>query len=159
MASDLEWDPTGRFVVTGSSYWVHRADNCFWFWTFQGRLIRKVNMEGFCQLLWRPRPPSLLPEDKVKEIKRNLKKYSPQFEMKDRMAQSKVSEEILQKRRKLKNDFQEWRDRKEQELKDSAALRSTLREGREELEAEGFEEETIEFFTKEEIIPLSNEDQ
>lgn len=116
-------------------------------------------MEGFCQLLWRPRPASLLPEDKVKEIKRNLKKYSPQFEMKDRMAQSKVSEEILQKRRKLKNDFQEWRDRKEQEFKDSAALRSTLREGREELEAEGFEEETIEFFTKEEITPLSNEDQ
>lgn len=25
MATDLEWDPTGRYVVTGSSYWIHRV--------------------------------------------------------------------------------------------------------------------------------------
>lgn len=113
-------------------------------------------MEGFCQLLWRPRPPTLLPEDKIREIKRNLKKYSPQFEMRDRMAMSKVSEEILEKRKTLMEKFNAYRQKKEQEWLEAAKLRSQLREGRDESKAEGVEEETIEFFTKEEVIAVSD---
>lgn len=112
-------------------------------------------MEGFCQLLWRPRPPTLLSEEKIKDIKRNLKKYSPQFEMKDRMAMSKVSEEILEKRRTLMSEFSAWRAEKERKWQEAASIRSELRDGRDENRSEGVEEETIEFFTKEEVIPLS----
>lgn len=151
MATDVEWDPTGRFVVTSNSFWVHRADNSFWFWTFQGRLIRKVTMEGFCQLLWRPRPPCLLSAEKLKEIQKNLKKYSGQFEMKDRMAMSRVSEEILAKRKELMAEFKAYRDRRQQEFRASQAKRAKLREGHSDLSAEAVEEETIEFFTKEEV--------
>ncbi len=25
MATDVEWDPTGRFVVTGVSWWSHKV--------------------------------------------------------------------------------------------------------------------------------------
>lgn len=98
MASDVEWDPTGRFVVTSVSWWSHKVkfdmftsliclsslgffslftphtfyllclqvDNAYWLWTFQGRLLQKNNKDRFCQLLWRPRPPTLLSQDQIK---------------------------------------------------------------------------------------------
>ena len=111
-------------------------------------------MDGFCQLLWRPRPPTLLSEEKIREIKRNLKKYSPQFEMKDRMAMSKVSEEILNKRKELMSKFRAYREEKEQQWQESLAKRMKLRDGRGGLENEDVEEETIEFFTKEEAFTI-----
>lgn len=109
-------------------------------------------MEGFCQLLWRPRPPTLLSEEKIKEIRKNLKKYSPQFEMKDRMAMTKVSEEILAKRRSLMESFTSYRSRRESDWIQTQAKRQKLRDGRDDLSAEEVEEETIEFFTKEDKI-------
>ena len=66
MATDVEWDPTGRFVCTGVSYWGHKVDNAFWMWNFQGKLIHKHPLDRFCQLLWRPRPPTLLSADVIK---------------------------------------------------------------------------------------------
>jgi len=66
MASDVEWDPTGRYVVTSVSWWSHKVDNAYWLWTFQGRLLQKNNKDRFCQLLWRPRPPTLLSQDQIK---------------------------------------------------------------------------------------------
>lgn len=41
-------------------------DNAYWLWTFQGRLLQKNSKDRFCQLLWRPRPPTLLGQDQVK---------------------------------------------------------------------------------------------
>lgn len=110
MASDVEWDPTGRYVVTSVSWWSHKVmppsppvevgtstrtwftcqkftwssllhrrvlrpaqvDNAYWLWTFQGRLLQKNNKDRFCQLLWRPRPPSLLSADQIKVKKGRL---------------------------------------------------------------------------------------
>lgn len=56
----------GRYVATAVSWWGHKVDNAFWLWNFQGKLLYKQPMEKFCQLLWRPRTPSLLSKDKVK---------------------------------------------------------------------------------------------
>ena len=66
MATDVEWDPTGRYVSTAVSWWGHKVDNGFWLWNFQGKLLHKQPMDKFCQLLWRPRPPSLLSKDMIK---------------------------------------------------------------------------------------------
>lgn len=43
-------------------------DNAYWLWTFQGRLLQKNNKDRFCQLLWRPRPATLLSEDQIKVV-------------------------------------------------------------------------------------------
>lgn len=43
-----------------------QVDNAYWLWTFQGRLLQKNNKDRFCQLLWRPRPPTLLSQDQIK---------------------------------------------------------------------------------------------
>jgi len=42
------------------------VDNAYWLWTFQGRLLQKNNKDRFCQLLWRPRPPTLLNIEETK---------------------------------------------------------------------------------------------
>jgi len=158
MATDVEWDPTGRYVVTGVSWWAHKVDNAYWVWSFQGRLIRKHNLEKFCQLLWRPRPATLLSDDKIREIKKNLKKYSAQFEIKDRMALSKVSKDILEKRKKLQADFYAYRQKREEEFKATKEQRLALRDEESiENQNDNVEEETVEFFVKEDIIVLDED--
>jgi translation initiation factor 3 subunit B len=66
-------------------------DTGYWMWSFQGKIIRRTNSNTFCDFKWRPRPPSLLPESRLKEIRKNLKKYTLQFEQKDRIRLTKAS--------------------------------------------------------------------
>ena len=68
MATDVEWDPTGRYVATSVSWWGHKVDNAYWLWNFQGKLLYKQPLDRFCQLQWRPRPPSLLSDDHLKVV-------------------------------------------------------------------------------------------
>jgi len=90
-ASDVEWDPTGRYVVTVCSFWKAKVDTGYWVWSFQGKILKRNTQPGFCQLLWRPRPPTLLSQAQMDEIMKNLRKYSSQFESKDRVRSSRAS--------------------------------------------------------------------
>lgn len=160
MASDVEWDPTGRYVVTSVSWWSHKVDNAYWLWTFQGRLLQKNNKDRFCQLLWRPCPPTLLGQEQIKAIKKDLKKYSKIFEQKDRLSQSKASKELVDKRRLMMEEYSRYKDSAIQLYNQQRELRLELRGGvdTDELDSnvEDWEEETIEFFISEEIIPLGD---
>ena len=60
MAGELEWDPSGRYVVSSVSFWRHQNDTGFYVWSFQGKLLQRVLRDKFYQILWRPRPPTLL---------------------------------------------------------------------------------------------------
>ena len=42
-ATDVEWDPTGRYVVTYVSHWIRSNDNEYQVWSFLGRRLRKEN--------------------------------------------------------------------------------------------------------------------
>jgi translation initiation factor 3 subunit B len=137
------------------------VDNAYWLWSFQGRLIRKHTLDRFCQLLWRPRPPTQLSEEKIKEIRKNLKNYSSQFDIKDRMALSKVSKDLLEKRKTLINEFQTYRQRNETLHNKTKQKRIELRNADTDnidLQNNEIEEETVEFFVKEEIIQLEDDD-
>ncbi|XP_026678684.1 eukaryotic translation initiation factor 3 subunit B-like [Diaphorina citri] len=90
-ATDVEWDPTGRYVMSGVSLWKTKADTGYWQWSFQGKIIKRFNSPTFCQLRWRPRPASLLSKEQVDKIKKSLKKYTPAFEAKDRQRMNKAS--------------------------------------------------------------------
>jgi translation initiation factor 3 subunit B len=111
-AFQCEWDPTGRYVATGLSAYKVKDDHSYYIWSFQGRILRRVTIKSFLQLFWRPRPPTLLPDAQQKEIKKNLKKYYPQFEAKDRMRQTRASKELLEKRAKLRDEFMEYRQKR-----------------------------------------------
>ena len=38
MCTDIEWDPTGRFVATAVNH-MHQMENGFNLWTFNGHLV------------------------------------------------------------------------------------------------------------------------
>ena len=80
MATDVEWDPTGRYVTTAVTS-VHQMENGFHVWTFNGKLLYKYVCDNkFYQFLWRPRAPSLLSKEAEADIVKNLKKYSKRFD-------------------------------------------------------------------------------
>ena len=77
--------------MTGVSWWGHKVDNAYWMWSFQGRILKRYQVERFCQFLWRPRPPTLLTKKQIQQIKKNLKtKYTPEFDQEDIMSTTKV---------------------------------------------------------------------
>jgi len=105
MCTDVEWDPTGRYVMTGVSWWGHKVDNAYWLWNFQGKILNRSSEEKFCQLVWRPRPPTLLSKEQLKDIKKNLKKY----DAKDKMRLFRASKALVEKRKVMMDAFQEYR--------------------------------------------------
>lgn len=163
MATDVEWDPTGRYFMTGVSWWAHKVDNGFFIWSFQGKILQRHPIDQFCHFLWRPRPPSLLDEKAVKEVKKDLKKYQKVFEIKDRMSQTKASKELIEKRRALYNEFAEFRSRHQITFQEYKEFRVELREGvdTDSLESayDEIDEETIEFFVREEIEIIDDKEE
>ena len=55
-------------------------ENGYNLWTSHGRQLDHKRYDKLHQLLWRPRPPSLLSEAKEKEIRKNLRDYSRKYE-------------------------------------------------------------------------------
>ena len=107
---------------------------------------------------WRPRPPSLLAKDQVKEIKKNLKRYSDQFNAKDKMRQSKASKELVAKRQAMMEEYSAYRAKKTKEFDDLLSTRLELRGGvdPDDHSGEAFEEETVEFLVKEESTVMQD---
>lgn len=56
-----------------------------------GSKVFEASLEGFIQFQWRPRPPTLLRDKDIKDIKKNMKSYTRDFEIKDKLSQSKAS--------------------------------------------------------------------
>lgn len=154
MATDIEWDPTGRYVMTGVSWWAHKVDNGYFIWSFQGRILQRHPLDQFCHFVWRPRPKSLLTKEDIQRIKLNLKRYQKEFEIKDRMSQTKASKEMIEKRRSLFNEFSQFREKHHRIFHETKQQRLDLREGidTDSLESayDEIDEETVEFFIREE---------
>ena len=49
----VEWDPTGRYVVTYVSHWIRSNDNEYQVWSFLGRRLRKESKVIFLALYCR----------------------------------------------------------------------------------------------------------
>lgn len=157
-ASQVEWDPTGRYVVSSSSAWSNKMDTGYWVWSFQGKVIRRNNSNTFWEFKWRPRPPTLLSEKQLKDIKKNLKKYTVQFEQKDRIRLTKASKDVVEKRQKLWRDFQEYREKRIEEWKEQKEERLQLRHHIDtddvNNDSHNHEEEIVEFIVKEEVTVI-----
>eukprot|EP01136_Pigoraptor_vietnamica_P027141 Opistho-1_new@83101 len=152
MATDVEWDPTGRYVATSVSFWRHQMETGYALWSFQGRLLRKANIDKFYQFLWRPRPKTLLTKEQIKNIKKNLKQYSSKFDRQDLLEATKLSKEVVEKRKRLMDDWREYREGKLRDFEEDREERVRLRDGWDEKsEAVVDDQETIEVFVKEEV--------
>ncbi|KAI8362858.1 translation initiation factor eIF-3b [Mortierella sp. GBAus27b] len=114
--TDIEWDPSGRFVATSASMWRHTMENGYQIWDFKGQLLYKETLERFKQLSWRPRPKTLLTDQQIKGIRKNMREYSARFEEQDMESSSQVSSAERQRRRQLLEDWASWRKSVEAEL-------------------------------------------
>jgi translation initiation factor 3 subunit B len=151
--TDVEWDPTGRYVTSAVSYWSQKMDTAFIVWSFQGNVLYRnpVQMDKFCQLLWRPRPPSLLSKDDLQTTKKEMKKYQMMFEQEDRSIRSKASKELLEKRTKLMKEYSEYRKRREDLMRDR---KSIFLEGIPPAEEESYEEQVSSVLISETVEPV-----
>ena len=111
MATDVAWDPTGRYVATSVTA-VNQMENGYHVWSFSGQLLYKRSHERFFQFAWRPRPVCLLSEDKQKEVLKNLKQFSKRYEEEDEALMATQDSEYLAERQRLVHAWKEWQEAK-----------------------------------------------
>ncbi|QDS67644.1 Translation initiation factor 3 subunit b [Venturia effusa] len=114
--TDAEWDPTGRYVATVSSFWKHQAENGYHLYDFKGTLLREEAIEQFKQFSWRPRPASLLSKEEQKKVRKNLRDYSKAFDEEDYNKKNQANKEIVDRRRRLLSEWMAWRQHVIEEL-------------------------------------------
>ena len=81
----------------------------FALWDFKGAELQKASADKFKQLLWRPRPPTLLSKDGQKHVRKNLREFARQFEEQDQLDESNVSADLLALRQRLIEEWNSWR--------------------------------------------------
>ncbi|KAI0291251.1 translation initiation factor eIF-3b [Russula brevipes] len=109
--TDVEWDPSGRYLATAASAWTHTIENGYAIWDFRGKEIEKRLLDKFKQFLWRPRPPSLLTKEEKRTIRKNLREYSRAFEEVDAAEETTVSAELVAQRKRAVDEWNAWRVR------------------------------------------------
>ncbi|XP_015057434.1 eukaryotic translation initiation factor 3 subunit B [Solanum pennellii] len=162
MATDVEWDPTGRYVATAVTS-VHEMENGFNIWSFNGKLLYRILKDHFFQFLWRPRPPSFLSKEKEEEIAKNLKKYSKKYEAEDQDVSLLLSEQDREKRKKLKEEWEAWISKWKRLHEEEKMEREKLRDGEASDEEEEYEAKEVEveeiLNVEEEVIPFEDSQQ
>lgn len=93
----------------------------------------KLIQDRFKQFIWRPRPPTLVPKEKQKAIRRNLREYSRAFDEEDAAEESNVSAELIALRQRLVREWNKWRLSCKSDL-DEKNQKSQGEESKEEIE-------------------------
>ncbi|KZT30474.1 translation initiation factor eIF-3b [Neolentinus lepideus HHB14362 ss-1] len=127
--TDAEWDPSGRYLATHASAWRHTLENGYAIWDFKGQELEKHIMDRFKQFLWRPRPKTLLTKEQQKQIRKNLREYSRQFEEEDAAEESNVSAELIAHRKRLVDEWNAWRRRCKDDLAEERKKKGTEVDG------------------------------
>jgi translation initiation factor 3 subunit B len=120
----LEWDPTGRFVATTVS--KTSIETGYNIYSFQGKLIRHVLREKFHELKWRPRPPSLLPEERINYIKKNIREFSKDLKREDNIKEEEERKKKRAQRQALRDAFEALIKQTEKDYEANAAHRKEL---------------------------------
>ncbi|KAF1355404.1 eukaryotic translation initiation factor eIF2A-domain-containing protein [Delphinella strobiligena] len=116
--TDIEWDPSGRFVATSASVWKHRMENGYHLYDFRGTLLREEPLEQFKQWAWRPRPERLLSKEEMKTVRKNLREWSKQFEEQDAAKKNTANRAVVEQRRRALDEWLAWRERTETNLRE-----------------------------------------
>merc|ERR1711988_1671823 len=119
MLTHVEWDPSSRYVITAVTQPMkdevggikYQMEAGYAIWTFQGRLLHKVQKEKLFHIAWRPHPPSLLSQQKQQDIKKNLKQYSRKYDAMDEQAKESARQAFRADRESRTNAFLEILDR------------------------------------------------
>ena len=106
-------------------------ENGYRIWTFHGTLLSEHPTEKFKQLLWRPRPPTLLSKEEQRNVRRTLREYSREFDEVDKEMEEGANQAVIDARKRLYMEWYSW----------VAQEKEFLQEEREELSLPDPEEE------------------
>lgn len=121
-------------------------ENGYHLYTFAGQTLREEPLEQFKQWAWRPRPERLLSKDEMKNVRKNLREYSRQFDEIDQAKKSSANKAVVDARRRLLEEWVAWRERttedllderREMGLEDVSEERAALMVGDEEADEKG----------------------
>ena len=93
-------------------------ENGYHLYDFKGDLLREEHIDKFKQFAWRPRPPTLLSREEQKQIRKNLREYSKDFDEQDRIEEDKERGAVVEERRRLLSEWLAWRERESKELEE-----------------------------------------
>lgn len=129
-------------------------ENGYHLYDFKGNLLREEHIDRFKQLIWRPRPPTLLSKEEQAEIRKNLRNYSKVFDEQDLAKKNTANKAVIEARRRLLQEWLAWRESMIEMLKEEGA-EIELNGGQIQKEADGEVEEIEEIV--EEIIEETEE--
>ena len=98
-------------------------ENGYHLYDFRGEQLREEPVDKFKQWLWRPRPATLLTKDEQKQIRKNLREYSRQFEQEDAERGASADLAVIAARRELLDEWYAWRASVEEDLEDEREIR------------------------------------
>lgn len=109
-ATDLEWDPSGRFLSAWSSALKHKVENGYKIFNVGGVVLKEETISNFKNFAWRPRPESLLSNAEKKKVRKNLREWSAQFAEQDAMEADSAMRDLILRQRELLKEWHEYRE-------------------------------------------------
>jgi len=105
-ASNVQWDPSGRFVTlvspgTGS------GDAGYDIYTFTGTNVKHETDQSFSQFLWRPRPSEGLDAKRLQSLRESLPKFREEFQREEKQESDKFAEDAAKKLKAESDKFQD----------------------------------------------------
>ncbi|KAJ6610102.1 eukaryotic translation initiation factor eIF2A-domain-containing protein [Mycena sp. CBHHK59/15] len=117
--TDVEWDPSGRYLATSASSWTHTLENGYAIWDFRGQESTKQIQDRFKQFIW---------------LRKNLREYSRIIDEDDAAEESNVSAELIALRKRLVDEWNAWRIRSKKEFFEEGGKRVGKQDAHEEKE-------------------------
>lgn len=108
MCTDVEWDPSGRYVTTSVSYYLHNMENGYTLWTFQGKQYLSLSRDKFYLFQWRPRPPSVLDDKRLKVIQKQLKERVAKYQEADKAFEKMEADNLSREKREKMETFRKF---------------------------------------------------
>lgn len=133
--NDIEWDPSGRFVITSvcQSFQTRGSvDTNYKLWNSAGQILATVADEKCYQVLWRPRPKALFTPEQENKIRADLNpksKYWKKFEAEDDEIQKSQLSGAAKDRADWKTQWKELRSQCDEIFKAQKTERVRLRGG------------------------------
>ena len=97
-------------------------ENGYHIYDFKGEQLREEPVEKLKQLLWRPRPATLLSKEEQKTIRKNLREYSRVFEQEDADRINSADVAVVEHRRRVLEEWEAWRAITEEELAEECEI-------------------------------------